>query len=173
MNNNIENEDSLNTEEEETSKNDEGGEEEKDYKTMYENQKIRAEKAEKARKETTPEVKETPKKEEGETSKQEPSLSVMDSARLQEAKIPVEDWDEVVDYARYKKVPIAEAMESGVVKATLAGRIEERKTASASNTGSGKRGTSKVSGETALANARQGKFKEDDVDAVVEARLKA
>ena len=105
-------------------------------------------------------------------SGKEPTLSVKDSARLQEANVPVDDWDDVIEYAKFKGIDVKDALGNSVVQATLAGKAEERKTAAASNTGGGKRGSSKVSGSTALNNARKGNFKEDDIDALVEDRYK-
>ena len=169
MDNEKEIEESLNTEEEETSKNDD----DKDYQALYENQKIRAEKAEKKLKDV-PE----PKKEEKDevTSKKDSSLSVKDSARLQQANVPVDDWDDVIDYANYKSISIAEAMKSSVVKATLAGKAEELKTANATETGKGKRGSSKVSGANSLEKFKSnGKVPEGDaeLDAMLEAKYAA
>jgi hypothetical protein len=166
---------SENLEEEETSKNDE---EEKDYKELYENQKIRAEKAEreakKLKESKTSEVK-TPKKEEA-TSKNEPQLSVKDSAILLENKVPTDDWDDVVEYANFKGISIREALNNSVVKSTLSEKAEERKSASAANTSGSRRGTSKISGENLLEKARKnGAIPDDDkeLDALLDARYKA
>ncbi len=153
-------EETLNTEEEETSTNDE---EEKDYKQLYENQKIRAEKAEKKLKDE-PKVEKTPK-EETETPKKEVTLSVKDSARLQAAQVPVDDWDEVVEYAEFKEISVAEALNNNVVKSTLAGKAEERRVAEATSTGGGKRGSAKVSGTSLLNKAKdKGEIPESDGD---------
>lgn len=108
-----------------------------------------------------------------EEPKGESSLTPKDSARLLEAKVPVDDWDDVIDYAKFKKISIADAMKSSVVKGTLAGKAEERKTAKATNTGKGKKGSSGVSGATALAKAeRDGTMPESDaeLDALLEER---
>ena len=105
---------------------------------------------------------------------EEPTLSAKDSARLMEKKIPVDDWDDVIDYAKYKGIPIADALKSSVVKATLAGKSEERKTAEATNTGGGKRGSDKNSGDKLLKQAEEkNEFPESDKDmeALAKARI--
>lgn len=174
-----ENEDSLNTEEEETSTNDtdeENGEETmeelkerlKKAEEVAENQKIRAEKAEKA----------TKKKPEAKVEKETPknvdtTLTVKDSARLQQANIPVDDWDDVLDYAKFKGIEVSEALKSSVVKATLAEKTEARNTAKATNTGGGRKGTSKISDDKLLADADKGKLPEsdDDIARLAKARI--
>lgn len=111
--------------------------------------------------------------------KQEPKgtdaeLSIKDSARLQQAGIPVDDWDEVVSYAKFKGVAITDALNSSVVKATLKERQEERQSANAANSGATRRGTSKISGEKLIEEAEKGKFPETDeeIRAMAEARYK-
>jgi len=106
----------------------------------------------------------------------ESSLSVKDSARLQQADVPVDDWDDVIDYAKFKGISIADAMKSSVVKGTLAGKAEERKTADATETGKGKRGSTKVSGANSLEKFKaNGTVPETDaeMEAMLEERLKA
>jgi ABC-type Na+ efflux pump permease subunit len=103
----------------------------------------------------------------------EVELSIKDSARLQQANIPVDDWDEVVSYAKFKGVAITDALNSSVVKATLKERQEERQSASAANSGATRRGTSKISGEKLLEEAEsKGKLPETDEEmrALAEAR---
>ena len=150
MENITENEDSLNTEEEETSKNDEG---EKDFEQLYENQKVRAEKAEKENK-TLKAEKPTPKKEEDETSKQTSNYSVKDFRALN--NVEDDDVDKVTDYAeKFHNGSIHEAMKDTDLGAILRNRKEERKTAAASNTGGGKRGSSSASGKALLSKAQE------------------
>jgi hypothetical protein len=90
-------------------------------------------------------------------------LSIKDSARLQQANIPVDDWDEVVSYAKFKGISITDALGSSVVKSTLRERQEERQTAEATNVGKARRGTSKVSGQKLAEEAsKSGKLPETD-----------
>lgn len=92
------------------------------------NQKIRAEKAEAEAKK--------PKKED----RKEDNLSIKDWKALQD--VPEEDIDEVMDFAKYKGVSIAEAKANPVVQTILKTRLEERKTAQATATGASRKTTS-------------------------------
>jgi hypothetical protein len=127
------------------------------------NYKIRAEKAEKKAKET---VKVETKTE---------GLSSRDTIALINAKVHEDDVDEVLDYARFKKIPISEALKSSVVKASIAEREELRNTANATNTGRTRSGSSKVSGDSLLEKARKtGEMPdtEDGIKALIDARSK-
>ena len=112
------------------------------------NYKIRAEKAE-------AKAKEAPKAQE---------LSAVDILAVSKANIEPEDLGDVVDYAKYKGISIAEALRSPVVKATLAEKEELRKSAAAVNTGAVRRTSSKVSDDQLLANARKGIMPDSDED---------
>ena len=128
------------------------------------NERDLKEKMEKGKNFYKKEAKKATKEPKGKTQGKEPTLSVKDSARLQQAEIPVDDWDDVIEYANFKGIGISEALESSVVKATLSEKKEVRNTAKATNTGGGKRGTSKVSDEQLLANADKEKLPESDED---------
>ena len=104
-----------------------GNEELAKVKEIADNQRIRAEKAErelKALKKPVQAEKETPKNE---------SLNLKDIRALQD--VPDEDVDEVMDFAKYKGISIAEAKTNPVIKTLLHTRKEERKTAEATSTG--------------------------------------
>jgi hypothetical protein len=118
-------------------------------KQIAENQKIRAEKAEKKAKEKPEQV---------------DTLSAVDLIAVSKAGIEPEDIEEVIDYAKFKGVPIHEALKSSVVRATLAEKAELRKSAEATNTGSARRASSVVSDEQLVENARQGSLPESDAD---------
>jgi len=132
-------------------------------KEYAQNQKIRAEKAEKLAKQPKVEAK-------IETSK--PSLSTSDLLAVINAKIHQDDIGEVEDYAKYKGISIAEALKSGVVKTLLADKEENRKVANATNAGPSRRGSVKVSGDVLLEKARNGEIT-DDVEALAQARFEA
>ena len=158
-------EDLKNNEEEETSKNEES--QEKDYKELYENQRIRAEKAEKKLKETKTEDK-TSKKEEA-TS--ENNYSLKDIRALN--AIPDEDVDDFLELSKKFEISPAEAKGNKDLQAILKSRAEERKTAEATNIDKGKKGSGKISGANALEKARAtGKLPDSDaeLDAMLEAR---
>jgi len=76
---------------------------------------------------------------------------------LQKADIETEeDLDEVVRWADYNKISVSEALKSNILKATLAEKAEERKSAMAVNTGTGRRSSGAVSDERLLADAKKG-----------------
>lgn len=107
------------------------------------NQKIRAEKAEKIAK--------------GKTETQVTTqMSTRDLLALVSAGVHEEDIAEVEEYAKFKGISIAEAIKAPMVKTLLNEKQEVRKTAQATNTGNVRKGQAKVSGETLLAKARAG-----------------
>lgn len=137
-------------------------------KELAENYKIRAEKAEKASKGDFKGEK-TPKNERNE------EMSSRDIIALTKANIADEDIDVVLDYAKFKKISVAEALKSSVVKATLAENEEHRKTAAATNTGAGRRGVQQKSEDSLLSEFKSGKVPEtdDEMDRLALARMKA
>ena len=90
-------------------------------KEVLDNQKIRAEKAESELKvlKKEPEAKD--------------NLSLQDIRALQD--VPDEDVEEVVEYAKFKKISIAEAKKTTTIQAILAEKAEFRKSAQAADTG--------------------------------------
>lgn len=122
-------------------------------KQYAQNQKIRAEKAESK-------IKDRPAGR-TETSKQ-PELSAKDLLAISRAGIEADDLDEVLDYAKYKKISVSEALKSSVVKKTLEEKAEYRKTAEATNSGSNRRSSGKASDDTLLENARKGQLPESE-----------
>jgi hypothetical protein len=98
----------------------------------------------------------------------------MDALLLAKADIALEDASEVVDFANYRKISIADALKNSTLKAILADRVEERKTATATNTRGGQ-GSKKVTGEKLLEQASKGILseKDDDIAALVAAELES
>lgn len=125
-------------------------------KEVAENQKIRAEKAEKERK--------VEKKED--TS----GLSTKDVIYLAKADIHEEDLSDVLDWAKFKNITVSEAHKQ--LKTALDVRNAERKTAEATNT-SASRASTVITGESLIDKAKQGQFseKDEDIDKIVEARM--
>ncbi len=76
-------------------------------------------------------------------------------ALIQAKVIESEDIDEVLEYAKFKKISVSEALKSSVVKATLAEKAEFRRTAEAANTGTNKRVVNKVDDAAALEETFQ------------------
>jgi len=106
------------------------------------------------------------------TAKIDTSLSTKDVLALSKANIDDEDLDEVLEYASYKKMPIHEVLKSPILKATLAQKAEERKSAAAVNTGSTRRAGNTTSDERLLADARKGVLPDSPDDIARLARLK-
>jgi len=132
----------------------------KKQKTLAENQRIRAEKAEKKAKTTKPES--------------STSLTTTDILALSRAQIDDADLDEVLGYAERKKISIKEALNSTVLKAILSSLGEERNSAQVVNTGATRRGSSAVSDERLLSDARKNIMpeKEGDLERLAILRIK-
>lgn len=128
------------------------------------NQKIRAEKAEKLAKQ----LKDKPVEKETSTNS---DFSLSDIRAL--GDVHDEDVDEVVDYAKFKGVSVAEAKKTSTIQNLLKGKEEERKTAQATNTGGSKKGSLAVTGEALLVKAEGGEYsdKEEDIKKIAEARF--
>jgi hypothetical protein len=82
----------------------------------------------------------------------EPELSSKDLLFLAKANIHEESLDEVLEWARFKKVTVADAYNQ--LKSKLDADAEMRKTANVTQVRGGARGTSKVSGEDLLTKAQ-------------------
>jgi len=92
-------------------------------------------------------------------------LSTADIIALSRANIEDEDIDEVLEYAKFKKISVSEALKSSVVKATISERAEERKSAQAVYTGGGtRRAGGTVSDERLMADAQKGIMPESEAD---------
>ena len=102
-------------------------------------------------------------------------MSPKDYLALTEAKVTSEDFDEVVRVSKILGKPITEALKDKTLISILETRAEERKTASATQTKGGARGSSKVTGEDLIAQAREGKLPETDAewDKLAIARIEA
>lgn len=126
-----------------------------DAETLAGNQKTRAEKAE------------------GKIKENASDLSAKDAMLLAKANVDLEDVDEVVEYAKFKKVPIADALKSPVLIGIIAERKEERATAEATATGKNTRSTAAPSADAILAAASGGQVPDDDagITALVNARI--
>ena|SRR3990167_1693899 len=121
-----------------------------------ENQKIRAEKAEK----------------DGKEEKGRYVMSEKDIFALSKANIEEEDLDEIKDYAQFKKLTVADALKDKTLQGILSDNAEKRQSARAVDIGKGGRSTT-ITGETLLTRAEQGQVPEDDegIDKLVNARM--
>lgn len=134
--------------------------------------KAKAEKADELEKKNR-QLYERLKKKEEEASLSTNGLSTRDTLALIEAKITDEELSEVEEFARYKKLSIADALKSPTLKAILAERKEEARTARATEVKS-PRGVAKNTGEDILRKAEKtGEVPEgmDELKAMLEARL--
>ena len=126
----------------------------------------RAKKAEQEAKKNKPAGgEEPPKKEE---------YSLEDTVAIITDKVTEKDDIEIVKkFAKLENISIAEALKSPIVKTILSTKAEERKTAQATNTGGGRKGSSKVTGDEMIERALQGQMPEDDegIKNLAEARL--
>lgn len=99
------------------------------------------------------------------TTQKAPELTAMDTIALVGAEVTnPDDIYEVMDFAKLKNITVSEALKSTVVKAILADKSEGRKTADATSTKSGKRGSTKPSDDQVLTNAGKGVFPDDPAD---------
>lgn len=129
------------------------------------NYKIRAEKAEKAQKQ----VQKAPE------APVSSDLSTKDTIALMNAKVHEDDIDEIVDFAKFKGMSVSDALKNDVVKTILSTKTEQRTVAEATNTGTSRRSSAKVSDESLVANASAGKLPEsdDEIERLLRAKLKA
>lgn len=172
----MEEQDSLNTEEEQDSLN---PEEEQDdslnsseedvsskLKELAQNYRIRAEKAEKQAKTLKEKLeKESPRESKGE-------LSQSDLIGLIRADVHEDDIQDVVDYAKLKKISVSEALKANVVKSLLTEKKEERTTAEATATGNKRSGVRIPTGKEILYQAEQGNMpeSEEEIGKLIDAR---
>jgi len=129
------------------------------------NYKVRAEKAEALAKQLKIKPEEKPE------APKTPELNLKDIRALQD--VHDDDVDQITDYAKFKGVSVAEAKKLPEMQSLLRTKEEERKTAQATNTGRGRKGSSKVTGEDLIERAMSGQLPESDEDIVklAEARL--
>ena len=100
-----------------------------------------------------------------EAPKTDSKMSIFDQKAIFNADIDTqEDLDEVMDYADRKGISVAEALQSTVIKATLAESAEIRNSAKAVNTGAGRRASGTLTDAQLLANASNGKMPSSDED---------
>ncbi len=133
---------------------------------LAKNQKIRAEKAEATAKllKQKPKVEEQPKKSE---------YSLQDIRALSD--VHDEDVEEVVEFAKFKGIAIAEAKKNPTIQNLLKAKEEERKTAQATNTSGGRRASTQETGESLLEKVSQGQVPDTDegIRKLAEARIEA
>lgn len=90
----------------------------RDNEQKFNDQKTRAEKAERDAKNAKP---------------VEDGFSIKDTLALSKADVHEDDMDEVIDFAKFKKITVAEALKNEALKAILAQKVEVRKSAEVAN----------------------------------------
>ena len=124
------------------------------------NYKIRAEKAEKLAKQKgqTDKVSVKPQ------SEPQNNLSAKDVIALTQAQVHPDDIDEVLSFAQFKKISIADALKSVGLKAELEDKAAQRKAQLAMATNSARRSVQKPSNDALLDKARKGELPDDTDD---------
>ena len=117
----------------------------------FNDQRIRAEKAEAKIKEKDGIV-------------SEPKMSLPDIMAINKANVHEDDIEKVEKFAKSEGITIKEALKNEELKAILDLRQEKRNTADASNVNNSRRQAVKVDDETLISNANNGKLPEDDGD---------
>lgn len=103
------------------------------------------------------------------------SPSLKDYVALKNANIHEDDVDDVIEFAKFKKISLADALKSSVVRATIKEKEELRTTANATNTAKTRGGSSKISGDALLDKAsKTGEVPDSDegMNSLLEARYK-
>lgn len=102
------------------------------------------------------------------------ALSPMDVVLLSKSDVDANNIEEVLTYAKYRNMTVAEALKDTTLRAILKEKKEEQQTAAATQTRSSARGSSKVSGSDLLTKAETSGEVPDTVEgmrAIAEARL--
>lgn len=97
-------------------------------------------------------------------AKDDKKLSDEDIIAIARANVHEDDTQEVLEYARFKKIPFKEALKSDVIKTMLSTREEFRKSAEIANKGTSKRVTQKVTDESLLEDLSKGKIPEPNTE---------
>jgi len=98
------------------------------------------------------------------SAKEDSGLSIVDTIALTKSNIDADDIGEVIEYSRFKKISVSEALKSSALKAILAEKNEKRTVAQASHSGTSRRSSSKLSDDSILNNAKNGILPESDED---------
>jgi DNA polymerase III alpha subunit len=101
----------------------------------------------------------------------EPQMSTAEIVALSKADIHADDIQEVLDYSKFKKISIAEALKREDVKAILQVRNEQRKSEEVSNTNTTRKSSPKPSDNEIITKADKGELP-DDPSELIEARLR-
>jgi hypothetical protein len=104
------------------------------------------------------------------------NLSSKDLIALMNNKVHEDDVQEVVDFAKFKGLSVAEAIKHSTMRTVLAENSEKRNTAEATHTGRSRSGNMRASEDTLFSKARKtGEIPDsrDDLDRMLEHRYKS
>jgi len=97
--------------------------------------------------------------------KVEDGLSALDAMALVNSGITEdEDIEEAVDFAKFKKITVREAIKHPTLKGLLGAKAEERRSALAANAGRTQRATTKTNDADIVAKAERGETLETEED---------
>ena len=101
------------------------------------------------------------------------ALSTKDVLYLAKADVHEDDVNEVLDWAKFKKISVSEAHKQ--LTATLQVKAEQRKSAETANVANVRRSSTKATPEILLQNAQAGKLpdNDDDIARLIEAKSRA
>lgn len=87
-------------------------------------------------------------------------LSSIDTIAIMRANVHTDDIDEVVEYAKFKRISVPEALKSTVIRGLLSEKEEFRKSEEVANTSSSRRVVNKVTPDALLKNLSKGEVPE-------------
>lgn len=87
-------------------------------------------------------------------------LSQKDVLVLAKADLHEDDLEEVIEFAKFKKMTIAEALKNSTLKSILSEKAEFRKSAEAANSGASRRTTTKLTPQQIVSEASKGNVPE-------------
>jgi hypothetical protein len=118
-------------------------------------------------------AKSKPKADKVDAPRTDSKMSIFDQKAIFNADIDTqEDLDEIMDYADRKGISVAQALESTVIKATLAENAQIRKSAQAVNTGTGRRASGTISDDRLMSDAKKGIMPSSEADIAKLARMR-
>lgn len=122
------------------------------------------------KKQAPAENKEKPESKKDTSSEQ--AITPTDMFILMKSGVEAEDISDIADYAKFKGIGIAEALQSEVMKSILAEKTEKRKVADGTHTGDAPRSSGKISDEKLMSDAKKGIMpeKDEDMDRLIELR---
>lgn len=102
------------------------------------------------------------------------TLSSSDLLAVMKADVHEDDMDRVERFAKSEGLSIKDSLKNPELKAILSLRAEQRSTASGANISNVRRGATKITDETLIANANAGKLPEadEDIERLIKAKSK-